>query len=221
MFCLIFMELVSFPQRDDAIFEQLHEKGEVMSYASGSLGIYKDGKCQMTTPNMSLGKDDRRSDWCSNIAKKGEGEGKPWISYRVKNKRIKANGYAIRSGCCYYGCCCIDDSTYVDKDCCCSLFSYSLQVSDNNKTWKTIHRVEEDQNFWACTNRVYKFNQIEEFTYVRLLLDKQRPYCENCFALNRFEIYGQTTNDNGAYLSEGEDENDESVSIIGKVKRDY
>ena len=174
----------------------------------------------MTSPNMTLGKDDKLVDWCSNIAKKGEGEGKPWISYRIKNKRIRANGYAIRSGCCYYACCCIDDSSIYDIDCCCSLFSYSLQISDNNMTWKTIHSVQEDQKFWACTNRVYKFDKVEEFTFVRLVLDKQRQYCENCFALNRFEIYGEAINGNGDYIPDGEDEGDESVSIIGKINRE-
>ena len=142
MFCLVFMELlVAFPQRKDAIFEPLHENNEVVAFSSGSIGMFRDGKCHLTSPNMTLGKDDESTDWCSNIAKQGEGEGKPWIAYRVKNKRIKANGYAIRSGCCYYDCCCIDDSKLIDKYCCCSLLSYSLQVSDNNIMWRTIHSV--------------------------------------------------------------------------------
>ena len=212
------MELIAFPQRKDAIFESLHENNEVVSFSSGSIGYYKGGKCQLTSPNMTLGKDDETTDWCSNIAMQGEGEGKPWIAYRVKNKKIRASGYSIRSGCCYYECCCIDDTRDIDKYCCCSLLSYSLQVSDNNMTWRTIHSVENDENFWACTNRDYKFNKVEEFTYVRLILDKQRLHCENCFALNRFEIYGETIN--GAYDTESEDENDESVSIIGKINKD-
>ena len=215
------MELVSFPQRDDAIFEPLHENNEVMAFASGSIGFYKDGKCQKTSPNMTLGKDDMLVDWCSNVVKKDENVNtKPWISYRIKNKRIRANGYAIRSGCCYYGCCCIDDDTFVDNVCCCSLFSFSLQISDDNKTWKTIHSVEEDQKLLDCTNRVYKFNKVEEFTFVRLMLDKPRPYCENCFALNKFELYGEAIKGNSAYFSDSDDENDESVSIIGKIKKD-
>ena len=224
MICLLLIELVSFPQKDDAIFESLHEKGEVIATSSGSIGFYKDGKCQQTHPNMTLGKDDKSTDWCSNIAKPNDKiddktNGKPWISYRLKNKRIRANSYAIRSGCCYYECCCIDDDTFIDKHCCCTLFSYSLQVSDDNITWRTIHSVEEDHEIKRCTNRDHKFEKVEEFTFVRFVLDKQKPYCENCFALNRFEIYGSAIQDNGIYDINNED--DESVSIIGKIDKNH
>ena len=87
-------------------------------------------------------------------------------------------------------------------------------------TWKTIHSVEEDKKLYECANRVYEFSKVEEFTFVRLVLDKPRPYCENCFTLNKFEIYGETIKGNAPFFSDNEDENDESVSIIGKIRKD-
>lgn len=221
MFCLVFMELVAFPERKDGIFEHIELIDDIIATSSGSIGLYKDGKCTLTSPNMTLGNDDKTTDWCSNIINKNENEDgkiKPWISYRIKNKRMRSKGYAMRSGCCFYGCCCIDDSDLIDSDCCCSLYSYSIQISDDNRTWKTIQSVEEDKEFWDCTNRVHEFDKVEEFTFIRLVLDKQRPYCRNCFALNKFEVYGETIRDNGQYY-ESEDDNDESVSIIGKINK--
>ena len=218
------MELVAFPERKDGIFEHAEHIEDIITSSSGSLGFYKDGKCVLTSPNMTLGKDDEKQEWCSNIISKEEskeGKIKPWISYRIKNKRMRSKGCAIRSGCCHYDCCCIDDSEIIDTYCCCSLFSYSLQVSDDNRTWRTIHRVEEDTEFWSCRNRVHEFKQIEEFTFIRIVLDKQRTYYKNCFSLNKFEVYGETIHDNGRYYDGYEDnDNDESVSIIGKINKD-
>lgn len=220
MFCLILVEFVAFPERKDAIFEAHDDSREVIATSSGSIGFYKNGRCQKTDPNMTLGKDNKLTDWCSNIVSKDEKtDAKPWIAYHIKNKRIQANSYAIRSGCCYYECCCNDDSTFIDEFCCCSLYSYSLQVSDNNVTWRTIHSVKEDQKFFSCTNRIHKFDHVEEFTYSRIVLDKQRPHCENCFALNKVEFYGSTIYYNGIYDTNVDEDNDESVSIIGKIDR--
>ena len=216
MFCLVLLKLVAFPERKDAIFETLYKNNEVISFSSGSIGFYKKGKCHLTSPNMTIGNDDDSFDWCSNIAKPENGEKMPWIAYRVKNKRIRASGYAIRSGCCRYECCCLSDSYYVNSYCCCALSSYSLQASDDNVTWRTIHKVENEVNFYTCTNRVFEFDKVEEFTFVRFTLDKPYKRCPNCFALNRFEVFGETIK---SYQSENEDENDESVSIIGKINK--
>ena len=145
---------------------------------------------------------------------------KVFATYSLKGKRMKLNGYSLRNGCCrHVECCCIDDDTFIDEYCCCSIFSYSLQVSDDNITWRTIHSVEEDHEIKRCTNRVHKFDKDEDFTFVRLVLDKPRPYCENCFALNRFEIYGSAIHDNGIYDINNDD--DESVSIIGKIDQNH
>ena len=212
------MEFVAFPTKNNAIFANEMKKNTdiVETHVSGSLGLYYSGKCHKTYPNQTLFSDEKQ-DWCSNIGKSKEA--KPWITYNLKGKSMKISGYSIRSGCCWYTCCCVDDDTMVDGYCCCRLYSFSLQGSNDNKTWKTIHKVEKDNNFWECKANTYELkNNNEQFMFLRILLDEQLPGCKFCMQINQIEFYGDVIDSQFAGSFESDD-NDESVSIIGKVDR--
>ena len=219
MFYLFLVKYVSFPEKKNSIFRS-QGSDSVHVESSGSLGYYYDGKCHATFPNSTL-KADERLDWCSNVAKKESGG--PWITYSLKNKKMKLTGYSLRNGCCRYtDCCCIDDNTFIDEAsigyCCCRLYSYEIQGSNDNRTWKTIHKVDEKNDFYYCKFETFEFQETEAFQYVRLTQTKEFPGCPFCMAINEIDFYGETTDSYGLYDDIAD--NDESVSIIGKIKRD-
>ena len=181
--------------------------------ASGSIGQFVNGKCQITHPEHAFDQEERRTDWCSNINKTATD--KPWISVSLDKKSAKLNGYSLRSGCCYYSCCCeVDD--HIKYECCCDLYSWSLQGSHDNKTWKIIHKVEKDDKFYGCVSRNYDIQSDEFFEHFRLMQEMSWPGCNYCIGINKIELYGVT---NDAYNTQIDaDENEESVSIIGKVQ---
>lgn len=221
MLFLVFMgmEFIKFPQKKNSIFASMSDiNNRVNVAASGSIG-YRDsnGKCIQTNPNETL-HENEDMDWCSNIAKTKNKEDNPWISFQIKNKMMKLNGYSVRSGCCRYICCCLDDRN-VDA-CCCELYSFSLQGSNDNKTWKTIHKVEKDPKFWNCKVNTYEFPMTEAYTFVRFVMDDQKSYCERCMALNQIEFYGETIDSLNPNFSDLDNDGEESVSIIGKLRKE-
>lgn len=210
------MKFVAFPARKDSIFQQISVKESGFDIeTSGSLGLYYDGKCHLTYPNETINLNEKL-DWCSNIAKsKAE---KPWISYNFKNKGISLTGYSLRNGCCFWSCCCTDDNVFVDSEsgCCCRLYSFSLQGSNDNKTWKIIHKIEKDDRFDYCEFKTYEFQKTESFRFIRFVQDEEFPGCPFCMQINQIDFYGETTDFS---FTEEQEDNDESVSIIGKLNR--
>ena len=214
------MEFIAFPEKNNAIFKNAKVLGNsVITDASGSLGLYYDGKCHITYPNETL-TDNPKMDWCSNLAKSKSEEDKPWISYSLNNKKIELEGFSVRSGCCWYSCCCIDDSNFVNDgySCCCDLYSFSLQGSNDNKTWTTIHKVERADDYDYCQTRNYEFKKTQPFTFIRFVMDQERPGCIPCMQLNQMELYGNVVDGGYSYNSDSDD-NEESVSIIGRVEK--
>ena len=216
MFHYICLAFVAFPDRKDSLFKA--NAGKVVAHSSGSLGFYRYGKCQQTYPNNTL-TSDPNIDWCSNIGTKDQSP--PWISYSIQGKKMKLTGYSMRNGCCrFIDCCCIDDNTKVDSRvyCCCALYSYLVQGSNDNATWVTIHKIEKKSEFYYCKYETYEFPETQYFNFVRILLTEEYPHCPYCMVINEIDLYGSTT-DSYDFFEES-DENEESVSIIGKVKRD-
>ena len=207
------MEFVAFPQRNDALISL--NKNNVNVEASGSLGLYYDGKCHETFPNETM-QVNEKLDWCSNIAP--DKNTKPWISYNIKAKAMRLKGFSIRNGCCWYDCCCTTSGETYDYLCCCRLYSFSLLGSNDNKTWKVIHKVEKEKEFYECVFKTYDFPMTESFTFVRIVQDEPRPGCPLCMQLNQVELYGETVDSKFADQSFDGDDNDESVSIIGKIR---
>ena len=210
MLLFLLLQIIPFPERTDNIM--VNHQNDIEVSASGSIGQYYDGHCQKTTPETTVSTEATKHDWCSNINKSKTDY--PWLSILVKNKRMRITGYSLRSGCCYYGCCCLEDNHYVA--CCCSPYSWSLQGSNDNKTWVEIHRVEKDNKFYNCQNRTYDVKTDKEFSFIRIIQNEPWPGCEFCLCINKFEVYGTTVN--GDYMIEKDFDDDESVSIIGKIK---
>ena len=132
---------------------------------------------------------------------------------------MKISGFSVRNGCCRYYCCCEDSDKILDYGCCCVLYSFSLQGSNDNITWKTLYKVEKEKEFWACMYKTYELEkETESYALIRLVQDDPYPDCPYCMQLNQVELYGSTIV--SEYYFSDLDDNDESVSIIGKIKRD-
>ena len=216
---LFFVQFIAFPDRSDAILTKYSNENpnQLSLSSSGNLGLFYNGKCQITHPNETL-RINQKLDWCSNL---GSHSDSPWISYHIKNKAFQLTGYSIRNGCCWYTCCCIDDNKFIDYGCCCCLYSFSLQGSNDNATWKTIHKVEKDPNFWACKFNTYELEtKTEPFAYLRIILDDIISGYQYCMQINQVEFYGSVVDSYGHESFEDLNEDgDESVSIIGKIKK--
>ena len=211
------MAYTAIQKRDDALLSQTLKP---FVEASGSLGIRYDARtCKPTYPNQTL-VSDSHLDWCSNLMKSTDDY--PWISYRLPNKAMKIRGFSVRNGCCDDGAiiCCCDPQSGDDLDFryCCELYRFSLQGSNDNKTWKTIHKVETDNRFRWCELKTYEFDLSESFNIVRFVMDEAYPGCPKCLQINQIELYGETVNSDFDTF-ENEEDNEESVSIIGRVKR--
>ena len=214
------MEFIAFPNSKDVVISSKSSNIKDISVeSSGSSGLYYKGKCHQTFPNETLNYDEKM-DWCSNFVPL-ESQDKPWITYSIKNQDIKVTGFSLRNGCCWYDCCCIDDNRILSEYCCCRLYSFSLLGSNDNRTWKTIHKVEKEEKYWSCSYKTYNFEKTQPFHYLRLRLDAPYPGCPVCMQLNEIQFYGETIPASGIYNSfEGEND-DESISIIGKIIRNH
>ena len=216
---LFLVKFIAFPQRKDSILDTLiKDSKQINVEASGSLGLFYHSKCQQTYPNETLYSNEVQ-DWCSNIAPSKEEKDNPWVQYSVPNKAFKLTGYSLRNGCCRRYCCCVDDNTDLGY-CCCDLYSFSLHGSNDNVTWKLIHQVQKENHFYYCLFKTYELEtQTEPFRYLRLVQDEEYPGCPKCMQINQIEFYGTLIDDYYIHSFSEEDEGDESVSIIGKVKR--
>ena len=210
----IFMEFVAFPEKKDSIFASIKNKKEIKIDASGSIGLYYKGKCHETFPNETINENEE-FDWCSNIAPSKDA--KPWITYSLENKKIKVKSFSLRNGCCYHDCCCIENGEIINDDiCCCNLYSFSLHGSNDNITWKILHSSEKVTDFWRCSFKTFDIKDTSEyFRYIKLVQDDPYPGCAFCMQVNQIELYGDVE----TASFKDEDDNDESVSIIGKIRK--
>ena len=215
MMMLILMQFIAFPEKEDALLAK--NANGVQTEVSGSLGLYYNRKCHQTYPNETF-HEDRKMDWCSNVVSPNSGE-KPWIQYHIKNKKIQLKSFAIRNGCCYHPCCCLDDNTIYDYECCCILHSFSLLGSDDNKTWVTLHKEEKVKDFWSCQSKTFELEKESPyFNFIRLVQDAPYPGCIFCMQINQVELYGRLS-DSIDVFGGPDDLDDESVSIIGKIRK--
>ena len=214
---LNFVAFSAFPESSDSIFAHENQR-EINIATSGSLGLYYGGKCHKTYGNETLVSSEEH-EWCSNIAKdKNDPAANPFIQYSLKGKQMIINKYTVRNGCCKYDCCCTEGDGIIDQFCCCTLYSFSLRASNDNLTWKTLHKVEKDKTIRFCEIKTYELNEeYGPFTYLRLVLDEEWPNCLKCMQVNQIEFYGRTVNSAYGYSENADDE--ESISIIGRVKK--
>ena len=221
-YLVFFVAFVAFPESSDSILS--HENKDMINIdVSGSLGLFKDGKCVKTFGNETLTSNEF-SEWCSNIATdKNDPSKNPFIQYSVKGKKLKVKKYSVRNGCCrHMECCCSEvDGKVIDYGyCCCELYSYSLHASDDNITWNVLHRVTKDKTFYYCTTKTFDLDTISlPYRYFRFVLEEEWPNCPKCMQVNQIEFYGETITDLFSLNTAESPEEDESISIIGRVKR--
>ena len=212
----LFVAYVAFPESKDALLSK-SLKDSLNIETSGNLGLYYNGKCQKTFGNETIFANEN-SDWCSNIAKdKNDVSQNPFIQYSIKGKQMKVTKYSVRNGCCRYACCCEDGNDIFDYHCCCRLYSYSLTASNDNRTWVTLHKVEEDNTFYHCAIKTFDIKNAAPYVYYRFVLDKELPGCPKCMQLNQIEFYGETFASDMSYGENTDD--DETISIIGRINK--
>ena len=215
----LLVAFVAFPESTDAILAH-HNPKEINIETSGSLGIYHHGKCHKTYGNETLLSDEYK-EWCSNIAAdKTDMSLNPFIQYSIKGKSMKIKKYSVRNGCCRYECCCVDDSDVIEYYCCCRIYSYSLQGSNDNKTWTVLHKVEKDNSFYYCSTKTFDLpKETIAYTFLRFVLDKEWPGCPKCMQINQIELYGETISSGFSSFNDNNNDDDESISIIGRIKK--
>ena len=217
-FFISIFAFAALPDESNAIFA--HENKELINIeSSGSIGLHHDGRCILTYPNETLISSEEH-EWCSNISKdKNDPKLNPFIQFSIKGKQMKVSKYAVRNGCCKYPCCALNENGKIAyESCCVYLYSYSLQASNDNLTWKVIHKVEKDESFNLCQVKTFELaEKTQPFTYFRFVVDHEYPYCPKCMQINQIELYGETIS-NG-YLPSDNNDDDESISIIGRIKK--
>lgn len=199
------------------IFAKYYNDPMVNITVSGSSKQYINGSRQMTKPEYAIYPFAKAYDWCSNCPRSYDEH--PWIVFTLKNHRMQFSSYLLRAGCCYYEECCCDDDYYGCVDCC--LYSWSLQVSDDNKTWTEAHRVDKDREMRRCKEKTYQLDKTYTARYVRLIQNENCPGWPPCIAINKLDLFGNVLNDdyspNDDFVSYHDDDND--VSIIGHISR--
>lgn len=200
---------------DKGVFAMNHRKNIVVVEASGSSYQTINGTNQKTKPEYAIMPVDKTYDWCSNCGRSYEDF--PWISFSLKQKKISFSGYFLRAGCCYGTRCCCENQGYCVR---CCLYSWKLQISDDNKTWTDVHSVEKDWKMEYCSEKTYNLEKTYIAKFVRLIQTENCPGDPPCLAINRIELLGGTIDDS----NESDDftsfhDDDEDVSIIGHISK--
>ncbi|EAY21529.1 hypothetical protein TVAG_012940 [Trichomonas vaginalis G3] len=200
-----------------SILKHAYKNNQIEYYVSGTSKQIINGTLQLTKPEYAFDQVTKRYDWCSNCGKTKTDF--PWIVLGIKNQIMNVKGYFLRVGCCYDSCCCED---YKNGCIHCCLFSWNFQISNDNKTWKTVHVVEGDYDMMRCSEKTYSFSETYRTRYVRLI---QAGTCYSdppCISLNKIEIIG-TVGDGIADGNQPEapdaDDIDDDISIIGHISK--
>lgn len=201
----------------NGIFARCFHDNLIEIEASGSSKQDINDTMVTTLPEYSVYPWEKKYDWCSNCGRSYDFH--PWIIYNIKNRKMKFNKYYIRCGCCYNKCCC-DDDYYGCFDC--GLYSWSLHISDDKKTWTEIHRVDKDKEMRRCKANTYTLGKEYTTTYVRITQNDPCPGRPPCMSINRIDFFGSTIGEGGEdedqqFVSYHDD--DEDVSIIGHIAR--
>ena len=203
----------------NGIFSKVYDNKIVVIETSGSSKQYINGSRQLTKPEYAIYPWDKKYDWCSNCGHTYEEH--PWITFSLNSRKFKIHGYFVRAGCCYgtAQCCCEDEYYHYCVRCC--LFSWSLQISNDNKTWKDVHKVEKDYDMKYCKEKSYEFKETYEAKYVRLIQDQSCPGDPPCIAINKLDLFGEVIDEGESgeenFVSYHDDDDD--VSIIGHISK--
>lgn len=200
----------------NGIFHKYYGDGIVVVEASSSGKQEFNGSRKLTHPEFIAEPVDNIYDWFSHCAR--DNFVKPWITFSLKFSKIKFNGFFIRCGCCNPNICCCEDDAYGCFDCC--LYTFKLQISDDNETWKDIFEVKQDITLQKCMEKTYKLDKYYTAKYVRLYQFEAKPGETPCMALNRIEFFGDADGANPREPISQQDD-DEDISIIGHISKSF
>ena len=161
--------LVNYPfnQNFDGIFKNTYSSNITKVEASGSEYCYDERfkKDVASSPEFCI---DPLStlEWCSDIDY--ERKRKPWISVNFRNNKVKLSGYSLKLGCCF------------DGICCCMIYSWSLQGSNDNTTWKTLHKMEKQDDFKDCDSKSFEVTTSQPYSIYRIIQDSPYQGCSSC-----------------------------------------
>ena len=186
------------------ILHDRYKDGVVSVSASGSYYVYSQAKMSdveskpenCVDPNAEL-------EWCSNYDHKKEM--KPWLLLTFNKSKVKLDGYSLGSGCCVY------------STCCCKMYTWQLQGSNDNETWDILHNDKNNNEFGFCLNKEFKIESNKWYKMIKLIQLDAENNCPTCISLRKIELFGEIESDEAWQNVEDADENE--VSIIGKVKK--
>lgn len=205
MFPMLFLQ-----QKIEGIFTKYYNEKAILVHSSGSSRQEINGTLVYTKPEYTIYPFDKKYDWCSNSDKKPQ-----WISFSIRNHFIKLNGYFLRAGCCYHNCCINNE---IENGCC--LYSWSLQISNDNISWKEIHKVNKDYEMKFCNEKSYKLDKTYTARYIRIIQNEPCVKDSNCMSINRFEILGDLEKDTEFPDKFDESfEDEEDISVIGHLSK--
>lgn len=184
--------------------------------SNGSAQQVINGTYKRTKPEHAIYPWDKNYDWCSRCIESKNDH--PWILFSLDRRKMKIKSYFIRAGCCNDTECCCDSALGYCSECC--LYSWSLQISDDKKTWTEVHRVEKDNQMKKCFNNTYKLNKEYTTKYLRIIQNQTNHSEVPCIAINKFYLFGEIV---GESLNEEEfvsyHDDDDDVSIVGYISR--
>ncbi|EAY16283.1 hypothetical protein TVAG_423360 [Trichomonas vaginalis G3] len=210
MFLFLCEELLT---DQSSILKNAYKQNIIEYSASGSSSQNINGTIQKTKPEYAFNQIEKDYDWCSNCGHSRKEH--PYLILHIKNRTMNLQGYYLKSGCSNkIECCCFEGVSYCAE---CCLYSWSFQISNDNLTWKTIHKVEKDKEMRRGKEKTYKFSETYNAIYVRLIQDEACPGDPPCLALNKIELIG--TYDGSEILPDFFDNEDDDVSIIGHISK--
>ena len=201
MILFIFIRTFPFNENFNGLFQNMYNDSIAKIEASGSRYCWDfDLKDDVLTKPENAIDPNAKHEWCSNFNRSKSD--KPWISFDFKEISFRISGYSLKAGCCG------------DTNCCCKIYSWSMQGSNDNKTWASLHSVEKDDDFFKCKEKSFKISESGNYRFYRMIQDESQPNCWYCMDISRIELYGDLNTDqyNNIMI-----DSEEEVSIIGKV----
>ena len=199
---LVFLRSFPFNDKFNGVFKKTYKEGRIKIDASGSRICWvSDFSDDVMTKPENCVDPESKIQWCSSFDSRRVK--KQWISFTFEGAKLNLQGYSLHAGCC---------SAY---RCCCKIYSWSIQGSNDNVTWTTLDKVEKDEELFDCANKSFPVKSNgNSYKTIRLIQDESEKGCPTCIDLTKIEIYGDLNDEN--YIPDDLEDNEE-VSIIGKV----
>lgn len=204
MLVCLFLRYFEINDNFNGIFKTTYIENFTRVEASGSGLCYdKNLRKDIRTKPENCVDPESKLDWCSDMD--FERKRMPWLLISLKEKFVKISGYSMKLGCCEYG------------YCCCRIHSWKLEGSNDNKTWSLLHEGVRDKDYKDCDQKTF---QTKEGTYSMFRLSQTEPWpdCPSCIFINKIELFGELLE--SEYSRPSIVDNDEEVSIIGKVHKE-